>query len=340
MKKMQWLFIGCLILILLVAAVWIARKLYVSAPASGEKYHVVSNWPQLPVGVVVGQVSGVDIDSTGNVFVFHRADRIWNGEDFGLELIPAPTLFILDEESGKLLESRGADMFVLPHGLTIDQDDNLWLTDVGLHQVFKFAPNGNLLMTLGERGIKGEDEFHFDQPTDVAVAADGSFYVSDGYGNSRIAKFSADGTFLLSWGSAGSAPGQFDTPHSIALDSFGNVYVADRGNARVQVFSPDGDFIKEWKGSAFGRPWAVRIDADGNVYIVDGGDQSNLWPDRARILKFGSNGTLLASFGSSGTASGQFIWPHTIAVGKNGELYVGEVSTGMRIQKFAPEQAE
>jgi peptidylamidoglycolate lyase len=338
MKRQTQILIGCLILAFLVAAAWAARKIRVSPPASGESYRVVRDWPQLPVGVVLGQVSGVDLDSKGNVYVFHRANRIWSGEEFGLDLIQAPTLLIFDGETGRLLESRGADMFVLPHGLTIDQDDNLWLTDVGLHQVFKFDPEGNLLMTLGEHGVKGSDESHFNQPTDVAVAADGSFYVSDGYGNSRVMKFSPDGKFLMSWGSAGSDLGQFDTPHSIALDSFGNVYVADRGNARLQIFSPDGIFINEWKGPEFGRPWAVRVDLSGNVYIVDGGDQLNLWPDRARILKFDPNGNLLASFGSSGTGPGQFIWPHTIALGKSGELYVGEVSTGMRIQKFAPQK--
>ena len=336
MKKISRFLIGGLTLVMLFTAIWGVRKIQVSPPPQGQTYQVVRDWPQLPVGVILGQVSGIDLDSKGNIYVFHRAGRIWSGEDVGLEVIPAPTLFILDGESGRLIESRGADMFVLPHGLTIDQNDNLWLTDVGLHQIFKFDSNGNLLMTLGERGIKGADESHFNQPTDVAVAADGSFYVSDGYGNSRIVKFSPEGNFLMSWGSAGNGPSQFNTPHSIALDAFGNVYVADRGNARLQIFSPDGIFIKEWQGAEFGRPWAVRIDTSGNVYIVDGGDQSTLLPDRARILKFDADGVILASFGSSGTAPGEFIWPHTIALGNNGELYVGEVSTGMRIQKFVP----
>lgn len=333
MKKRIWIFVAFLILTLLVTTIWIARKIQVSPSPSGETYRVVRDWPQLPDGIFLGQVSGVDVDSQGRVFVFHRADRIWTGQDFGLDAIQAPTLLILDGNSGELIESRGADMFVLPHGLTIDYEDNLWVTDVGLHQVFKFDPAGNLLFVLGERGIKGDDPLHFNQPTDVAVASDGSFYVSDGYGNSRILKFAPSGEFLISWGVAGNAPGEFNTPHSIALDSAGNVYIADRGNARLQIFTPEGVFIKQWSGALFGRPWAVRVENE-IVYIVDGGDQTEFWPDRARILKFDLDGNLLASFGTYGKEPGQFIWPHTIALGQDGELYIGEVATGMRIQKF------
>lgn len=322
--------------ILLTGMIWVTRKYYASPSPSGEPYRLVPNWPKLPDGMMIGQVSGIGVDSHGVVFVFHRADRVWTGEDFGLDFIHSPTVFVLDDETGSLIESWGAGMFVIPHGLTIDHEDNLWLTDVGLHQVFKFDSAGNLLMVLGERGVKGKDDSHFDQPTDVAVAPDGSFYVSDGYGNSRISKFSPAGEFLTSWGAAGSGPGQFDTPHSIALDPSGNIYVADRGNARLQIFDANGNFLDEWKSPLLGRPWAVRIDAGGNVYIVDGGDQSVFWPDRARIQKLDPEGNMLASFGSYGNEPGQFIWPHAIGLGQDGTLYIGEVSTGMRIQKFEP----
>jgi peptidylamidoglycolate lyase len=241
---------------------------------------------------------------------------------------------VLESATGKLLNQWGADMFVLPHCLTIDHEDNVWLTDVGLHQVFKFDPAGQRLLTLGERGVPGDDSTHFNQPTDVAVAPDGTFYVSDGYGNSRIVKFSPEGKFLLQWGSKGTAPGEFDLPHSLALDTTGQVYVADRGNARLQIFDGTGHFVAEWKGKQLGRPWAVRIDTANNVYLVDGGDQPILLPDRARILKLDGAGQVLASFGAYGRQSGEFIWPHAIALGQGGELYVGEVSTGMRVQKF------
>jgi peptidylamidoglycolate lyase len=243
-------------------------------------------------------------------------------------------VLVLDSESGEVIEQWGAEIFVMPHGLTLDNEDNLWLTDVGLHQVFKFDAKGELLKTLGQRGVAGEDATHFNMPTDVAIAPDGSFYVSDGYVNSRVTKFSSDGEFITSWGTRGMGAGQFDVPHSIALDPQGFVYVADRGNARIQIFDETGQFIKEWKDSSLGRPWAVRINETGEIFVVDGGDQNELWPDRARILKLDSEGNVLASFGSYGRKPSQFIWPHTIAVGPDGALYIGEVATGMRIQKF------
>jgi peptidylamidoglycolate lyase len=292
------------------------------------------NWPQLPDDLILGQVAGVDVASNRNVFVFHRAERIWTGEEIAPKLIASPTVLVLDSATGEVIEQWGAKMFVMPHGLTVDLEDNLWLTDVGLHQVFKFDAKGNLLMTLGERGVAGDDASHFNMPTDVASAPDGSFYVSDGYVNSRVTRFSANGQFITSWGMKGMSSGQFDVPHSIALDPQGLIYVADRGNARIQIFDETGQFIEEWKDSSLGRPWAVRIDDRGEIFIVDGGDQNEFWPDRARILKLDSQGNMLASFGSYGRKPGQFIWPHTIAIGPDGALYVGEVATGMRIQKF------
>jgi peptidylamidoglycolate lyase len=313
---------------------WVIAKYIATPPPSGEVYRVVPGWPRLPPGIVIGQISGVGVDSCGDVFVFHRAERFWGGEELTLDLIPSPTVLILNNDTGDIIEWWGADMFVMPHGLTVDHEDNLWLTDVGLHQVFKFDRMGNLLMALGERGIPGEDSTHFNMPTDVALAPDGSFYVSDGYRNSRVLKFSPDGDYITSWGSYGTGPGQFDVPHSIALDSQGKVYVADRGNARLQIFDEAGQFIAEWKGKSLGRPWAVRISATGNVFLIDGGDQAEFWPDRARILKLDSEGNVLASFGSYGDAPGQFVWPHALALAPDETLYVGEVATGMRIQKF------
>jgi peptidylamidoglycolate lyase len=308
---------------------------YLTAPPPrGEPYSLVTGWPKLPAGPGLGQVSGVDVDSHGNVFIFHRAERVWQGEVLALPPIASPTVLTFDSETGELVTQWGTNRFVMPHSLTIDDADNIWLTDVGLHQVFKFDQAGNLLLALGAPGMPGDDAAHFNMPTDVAVAPDGSFYVSDGYGNSRIVKFSPEGRFLAEWGAKGNGPGQFDVPHSLALDGQGRVYVADRGNARLQIFDAGGQFIAEWQGAQLGRPWAVRLGADGSVYVVDGGDQPVLFPDRARILKFDAQGNLLASFGAYGQQPGQFTWPHAIAVGPDEALYVGEVSTGMRVQKF------
>ncbi|RPJ20457.1 MAG: hypothetical protein EHM33_28405 [Chloroflexi bacterium] len=332
--SIRYLFIGVLIPAVAFGLVWIVAKYRASPAPTGEAYHLVLNWPQLPDGFILGQVAGIDVDSNGDVFVFHRAERIWEGEELELELIASPTILVLDGETGEALEQWGAEMFVMPHGLTIDSEDNLWLTDVGLHQVFKFDHTGKLLITLGERGVPGEDASHFNMPTDVAIAPDGSFYISDGYGNSRVTRFSADGEYMIGWGNKGTAPGQFDVPHSIALDSQGSVYIADRGNARLQIFDEAGQFLKEWESHSLGRPWAVRIDTGGDIFVIDGGDQNEFWPDRARILKLDPEGQILASFGSYGKAPGQFIWPHALAIGPDGALYIGEVATGMRIQKF------
>lgn len=334
MQRTQRVFLIILLLPIGFGIIWGIAKYRATPPPSGEVFHPVSNWPAVQDGVIIGQVAGVALDSSGTVFVFHRAEKIWEGEELTLETIPSSTILVLDGETGTLIDQWGASLFVMPHGLTIDQDDNLWLTDVGLHQVFKYDRSGNLLMVLGERGVAGNDATHFNMPTDVAVAKDGSFFVSDGYGNSRIVKFSSEGKYLTSWGQKGTELGSFDVPHSIAIDTQGTIYVADRGNARLQLFDQNGQFIAVWKDPLLGRPWAVRISQSGNIYVVDGGDQSQFWPDRARILEFDSEGNLLASFGSFGDAPGQFIWPHAIAIGQSEALYVGEVSTGMRIQKF------
>lgn len=298
-------------------------------------YRVVHGWPQLPPGELLGQVSGVGVDSRGTVIVFRRAQRTWPLDGvLSTDSIDAPTILLFDAASGRQVGAWGAGRFAMPHGLTVDHEDNVWVTDVALHQVFKFTRDGVLLLALGERGVPGDDSLHFNRPTDVAVAPDGSFYVSDGYRNSRVVRFSGDGRYLFSWGRKGSGPGEFDVPHGIARDAAGQVYVADRNNARIQVFDSVGRFIAEWKGPELGRPWAVRVGHAGDVYVVDGGDQPTTPPDRARILRLTRQGRVLESFGSFGNHDGQFVWPHAIAVAMDGTVYVGDVSTGMRVQKF------
>ena len=336
MNRRKLLLLIPLLLVLNLGLAWITLKILATPAPMGQPFTLVSAWPQLPADMHLGQVSGVGVDSQGQVFVFHRAERVWQGENFGLDKIPSPTIAVFDGASGALLREWGANTFVIPHSLTVDQDDNLWLTDVGLHQVFKFDREGNLLLVLGEPGVPGNDETHFNMPTDVAIAPDGSFYVSDGYGNARVIHFAAAGEFLHQWGTAGDGPGQFAVPHGLALDAQGQVYVADRGNARLQIFTAEGAWVTTWDGGEIGRPWAVRISPDGVVYVVDGGDQREFWPDRARILKLDQAGNVLAAFGAYGDEPGQFIWPHTLALAADGSLYIGEVATGMRVQKFSP----
>lgn len=319
-----------------VAAALVATLLAATAEAQPaptvERYEVVHGWPQLPPGEILGQATGVDVDSKGNVWVFHRAGRAWS-EPFPIEPIGRPTVWVFDGQTGRLLTSWGASTFIMPHGLTIDHDDNVWLTDVGRHQVFKFAPDGRQLLVLGEARVPGDDARHFNQPTDVAVAADGTFFVSDGYGNSRVLHFTADGKLLKTWGTKGTGPGEFDLPHGIAIDQRGRVLVADRSNARVQVFDTSGKFLDQWQGAQLGRPYAVAPGAGNRAFIADGGDQPKTPPDRAGVAVVDADGKLIMRFGRFGNYDGQFRLAHDIAVAADGAVYVVD-AWGQRVQKF------
>ncbi len=191
---------------------------------------------------------------------------------------------------------------------------------------------GKRLLVLGERGVPGADTAHFDRPTDVAVLNDGSFYVADGYRNTRVMKFAVDGRFLFTVGHAREGPGQFDTPHSIAVDATGRVDVADRGNARVQVFTPDGQFLAQWKSEALGRPYGLALGPDGRWFVADGGDQPVNPPNRSALVVATATGEVLERIGRWGNYDGQFALVHDLAVSRDGSVYVGDIR-GMRVQQ-------
>lgn len=300
--------------------------------ASDNNYEVVHGWPELPMGWTLGEATGVEVDSHNHVFVFHRAGRKWT-EPFPAEAITAPTVMVFDGHTGKMIAEWGSNLFVMPHGLSIDAEDNVWLTDVGRHQVFKFSHDGDLLMTLGEGRVPGADSEHFNLPTDVAILKDGGFFISDGYANTRVLKFSSDGKFQYQWGEPGADQGQFDLPHGIAVDGENRIYVADRSNSRIQVFDREGGFIAQWKSPEIGRPYAIAIGPDEKAYVIDGGDQPDQPPDRSRALKLSLNGEVEATFGRYGNYDGQFQIGHDIAVGLDGAVYVVDVE-GNRVQKF------
>ncbi len=304
------------------------------ATKGSAKYQVVHGWPVLPEGRILGQATGVGLDSHNHVFVFHRAGREWS-DPFPEEPIRKPTIMVFEGGTGALVAEWGQNLFVMPHGLTVDSEDNVWITDVGRHQVFKFTHDGDLLLTVGTASVPGTDSSHFNLPTDVAVLPDGSFYVSDGYANSRVVKFSSSGQFQFQWGTKGSEPGQFDLPHGIAIDGEGRVFVADRSNSRVQVFDARGRFVTEWKNSVLGRPYAVAIGEDAKAYIIDGGDQPLNPPDRSRAFRLAMDGTVEAVFGRFGNYDGQFRLGHDIAVARDGAVYIVD-AWGMRVQKFVP----
>jgi peptidylamidoglycolate lyase len=308
-----------------------------------EVYEVVHGWPRMPEGRILGQATGVDVDSRDQVHVFHRSTRTWS-DDPALPLIAGTTVEVFDA-NGRHLRTWGANKFVMPHGLTIDRKDNVWLTDVGLHQVFKFSPDGKLLLVLGEARVAGADQTHFNKPTDVAVLPDGSFYVADGYGNTRVIKFSANGEFQYEWGRRGAGAGEFDLPHAIDTDAIGRVYVADRSNSRVQVFDDRGKFLSEWRSAELGRPFSIAISGN-RAAVVDGGDQSTCsvalsvatesqcgGRDRSSASEVDLTGRVLARFGRFGNYDGQFRVAHDVAFTRDGSILVVDVG-GQRLQRF------
>jgi len=327
-RPRKWLQAACL------AGLAALRLDAAESPADAQRYSVVHGWPVLPEGEMLGQVTGVGVTSTNRVFVFHRADREWI-EPIPDEAIALPTVLVFDGETGEQVATWGADRFAMPHGLTVDGEDKVWLTDVGRHQVYRFSQDGELLLTLGEAGISGDDERHFNRPTDVAVLPDGRFYVSDGYLNTRVVRFLADGRFQMQWGTAGSGPGQFNLPHGIEVDRTGRVYVADRENFRVQVFDDSGGFLAEWKGPEIGHPFAVAVGAEGAAFVIDGGNTEPGPPKRSRAVRLTLDGERTTAFGRYGNYDGQFVLGHDIAVGPDGAVYVAD-AWGNRVQKFVP----
>ena len=298
--------------------------------ATDDSYELVEGWPNLPEGYIVGMPTGLAINSKGNIVVFNRT-RPWSFPP-PEEKIKSNIIITIDSETGKLLESWGADLFLMPHGLEVDQDNNIWVTDVGLQQVIKFNSEGKLLSILGEETVLGNDNTHFALPTDIAVTPDGSFYVSDGYRNSRIIKYSKNNTFLLGWGkngpdyklNKGDKVGEFNTPHGMDLDKKMNVYIADRENNRIQKFDSEGKFIKLWQNKSGQQLYSVAVDHKNNRLLAIDYDSIS---KASTIFRFDLDLNLEM----------QFINPnakyHDIAVDKEGTIYVGDI-VGHKIQKF------
>lgn len=295
-------------------------------------YRLVAEWPRLPAGMQLGEVNGVDVDEHGHVFVFHRAERGF--EPDASEKLGSPVVVRIDAATGAVGEMWGADLFVLPHGLTVDGENNVWVTDVGLHQVFKFSHDGELLLTLGEAGVPGWDAGHFNLPTDIAILPDGTFYVSDGYANSRIARYDRAGRFVSEWGSLGAGPSQFENPHGITIGTDGNLIVADRQNSRIQTFDPDGTLLGEWLGARpVGRVFAAAGGRDGKVYV--GVRQRDYDALSTGVIVLDAAWNPIARIGFSDQGDAVFSSVHDVAVGPDGAVYVAE-TRGKRVLKFVP----
>jgi hypothetical protein len=251
-------------------------------------YRTVENWAKLPAGRTWGQVISADVARDGkSIWVVERCG--------GTSCAKSDLAPILEFDSmGNLVKSFGAGMIVRPHGLFVDKNDNVWATDGDAEngkgdQVFEFSPKGKVLLTLGKAGVAGNGPDTFNKPSDVLIAPNGDIFVADGHGpgsNARIVKFSPQGKFIKAWGKQGSGPGEFNNPHSLAMDSKGRLFVADRGNSRVQIFDQDGKFLAEWR--QFGRPSGVYIDKKDMLYVADSESNMARNPGFHRGIRIGS----------------------------------------------------
>lgn len=308
-------------------------------------FNTASDWGQEEVPY--GQVVAVALDSAGDVVVFHRGEKSWDGATFRsntlrdtTDPIKSPTLLHLRKDTGHIINKWGEKFFFVPHGLTLDKNDNIWVTDVGMHQVFKFPAgygNGQPLLTLGTRFEPGNDDTHFCKPTGVAVMTSGEFFVSDGYCNARIIKYSADGKILYQFGkqskynyfdlSSLPAPGTFSIPHALTLaDNEGEVCVADRENGRVQCFTTTlGKFARQFKFDAWGkRLFSVSYSPanGGKIFAVNG--PSLLGTQKLKVYEVDyTSGELLGAFSPKNEGLSN---PHDVVVSADGrEVYVAEI---------------
>jgi DNA-binding beta-propeller fold protein YncE len=292
-------------------------------------YKSITDWAKMPAGRSWGSTAGVDIDPDGkSVWVI---DRCGANTCFGSKLDP----ILKFDANGKLVKSFGGGMFVFPHGIFVDRQGNVWVTDgqgrgSQGHQVIKFSPNGKELMRLGVAGVAGNNPYNFNMPSDVLVAPNGDIFVADGHGgesNNRIVKFDKNGKYIKEWGSKGSAPGQFDTPHALAMDSRGRLFIGNRNNNRIDIFDQEGKFLESWP--QFSRPSGIYIDKNDVIYVADSESESvsrnhNGWK---RGMRVGSakDGSVTAFIPDPDNVTMGSSAAEGVAVDKDGIIYGAEV---------------
>jgi hypothetical protein len=358
---------------------WTLAVVFCTAAAFGDDlglqvpeipFESVPNFLKLPPDLHLGEASGVAVNSKKHVFVFSRGNT--TGPAYG-----ATAAQILEfGPDGKYIREIGHNLYAwsFAHAIRVDKDDNLWAIDKGSDMVIKFNPEGRVVMVFGRKKEASDEgaepwkrvpkprpavDGQFRQPTDVTWDPAGDIFISDGYVNSRVAKFDKNGDWVKQWGSPGNGPGEFNTPHSIASDDKGNVYVADRGNRRIQVFDPDGTFLREikidvplppvvhmWMGNPpaaqppatvgapppngtmqSGAPWAICISPGPTQYLYS----ADAYP--GRIYKLTLDGKVLGVFGSMGHQPKQFGWIHEMACPAENEIYTAEI-LNWRVQKL------
>lgn len=325
-------------------------------------YETVRDWGALPEGQRWGSVPSLQIDPDGrSLWVLDRCRTLsWQsagiGSCAGQDL---PPVMKFDTSTGDYLLGFGTGIFVFPHALHVDPEGNVWVADSRTatseevarfpdaagkgHTVVKFSPDGEVLLTLGTPGLAGDPPSRLNQPVDVAVAPNGDIFVAEGHSNNsgvaRISKFSADGTYIKSWGRFGSAPGELRVPHGLAFDSRGRLFVADRGNHRVQIFDQDGNFLDQYR--EFGRPSDVFIDDNDLLYVIDSESGQRTNPGWRKGIRIGraSDGKALyfipphfiedtLIFPSGITVYSEGAAGDGVAVDGEGNIYAGEVGTG------------
>ena len=343
----------------------LAFLFFVAAPLFAQqppeiRFHSIPDFLKLPPDLHLGEVAGVAVNSKGHIFVFSR------GNTTGPAYAATAAQLLEFAPDGKFLREIGHHLYAwsFAHTVKVDKDDNIWVADKGSDMVIKFNSEGRVVLVFGRKQEASDEgteplkhvkpplppvDGMFRQVTDVAWDSAGNSYISDGYVNSRIAKVDKDGNWLKSWGEPGDQPGQFNVPHSVAVDAQNNIYVADRGNRRIQVFDTDGKFLRQFTidvpapadarpaignkpaattgTMAPGAPWAICITPGPNQVLYS----SDAFP--GRIYKLSLDGKVLGVLGKSGKQLGQFGWIHEIACLSADELYVAEL-LNWRIQKL------
>ena len=295
----------------------------VAAPERAIGIEVDEDWPTIPRSVRFGEVSAVDLDKDGNVYVLHRAGRIWT-EPFSAEPIAEPTVFKFSPD-GRLIDRWGAGQFIMPHGLSIDPAGKIWITDVGREQVVRFTADGRADLILGVRGVSRQDAKHFGRPADVAFLGE-RVLVADGYTNTRVAEFDQAGRFLGEWG-------DFRIAHAIAVDEE-RIYVADRENARIQVHDHQGRLVASFLSAEGNHTYGLKPLGGGRLLAVEGRDGADR---KGAILKIYSPGGRVEKTFDIGLPGSDASLGHDLALGRDGFGYVTDVAGGRVVRFRLPE---